>query len=99
MKAAQIKAYGHAEEVNIADVQKPKLAPGQVLVEVHASSLNPFDTAIREGYLKEMIPLKLPVTLGADIAGVVVEVAQGVTSVAVGDRVYGAAGVVSGNSG
>jgi alcohol dehydrogenase len=99
MKAAQISAYGHADAVNVVEVEKPKLASGQVLVEVHASSLNPFDTSVREGYLKEMVPLKLPVTLGADIAGIVVEVGEDVTNFSIGDKVYGAANVVSGNSG
>ena len=64
MKAARIIAYGHADAVNIVETEKPKLSASQVLVEVHASSLNPVDTAVREGYLQKMVPLKLPVTLG-----------------------------------
>jgi alcohol dehydrogenase len=99
MKAAQINQYGDPSVVTIYDIDKPIISAGQVLVEVHASSLNPFDTAIRAGYMKEMIPLQFPVTLGGDIAGVVVEVAEGITNVAVGDKVYGQANVVAGNSG
>lgn len=49
--------------------------------------------------MKEMIPLQFPVTLGGDIAGVVTEVSEGVTNVAVGDKVYGQANAVAGNSG
>jgi NADPH:quinone reductase-like Zn-dependent oxidoreductase len=99
MKAAQFKQYGHADEIAVVDVAKPAPAAGQVLVEVYAASLNPFDTAVREGYLQQMIPLELPVTIGADIAGVVTQLGDGVTRFAVGDKVYGAANVVSGNSG
>jgi NADPH:quinone reductase-like Zn-dependent oxidoreductase len=99
MKAAQISAYGDAAAVHIADVAKPAPAAGQVLVEVHASSLNPFDTTVRAGYMKDTIPLQLPVTLGGDIAGIVSAVGDGVSGLAVGDRVYGQANVVAGNSG
>lgn len=99
MKAAQISQYGHADAVKIAEVDKPSINDDQVLVEVQAASLNPFDTMVREGYLQENIPLKLPVTLGGDIAGVVREVGKNVNGVAQGDIVYGQANVVAGNSG
>ena len=99
MKAAQINEYGHADAVKVQETVKPSAGVGQVLVEVHASSINPFDTMIREGYLKEMIPLKLPVTLGGDIAGIVAEVGQDVVNLKVGDRVFGQANAVAGNSG
>lgn len=68
-------------------------------MEVHASSLNPFDTALRAGNVKEHIPLQFPATLGGDIAGVVTKVGKNVTNVAVGDKIYGQASVVAGNSG
>lgn len=99
MKAAQIKAYGDASVVEVVEIDKPSAGAGQVLVEVEAASLNPFDTIIREGYMKEMIPLQFPVTLGGDIAGTIVEVGAGVENVAVGDTVYGQANAVAGNSG
>lgn len=99
MKAAQIAEYGDPSVVTITEVDKPTAKKGQVVVEVHSSSLNPFDTAIRAGYMKEIIPLELPVTLGGDIAGVVAEVGEDVTNVVAGDKVYGQANVVAGNSG
>lgn len=99
MKAAQIAEYGDSSVIRINEIKKPEVRTGQVLVEVHASSLNPFDTSIREGSMKEMIPLDLPVTLGGDIAGVVTEVGDDIVSVLVGDNVYGQANVVAGNSG
>lgn len=99
MKAAQINEYGHADAIKVVEVDQPTINEGQVLIEVQAASLNPFDTMVREGYLQEMIPLELPITLGGDIAGVVKEVGDGVDSLAVGDIVYGQANVVAGNSG
>lgn len=99
MKAARINEYGDPSVVEVVDIDKPTVQEGMVLVEVHASSLNPFDSKIRDGSMKEMIPLELPVTLGGDIAGIVSEVGDGVTNVSVGDKVFGQANVVAGNSG
>lgn len=99
MKAVQINQYGDTSVLSVNEIENPVPGAGQVLVEVHASSINPFDTTIREGYMKEMIPLQLPVTLGGDISGIVLEIGQDVTNLAVGDKVYGQANVVAGNSG
>jgi alcohol dehydrogenase len=99
MKAAQIKEYGDASVITINEVDRPAPTAGQVLVEVHASSLNPFDSSVRSGYMKEVIKLHFPATLGGDIAGVITEVGEGVTSFDVGEKIYGQANVVAGNSG
>ncbi len=99
VKAAQINQYGNAGMVTVVDVDKPSVGTDQVLIEVYAASINPFDTKVREGYVQQMIPLKLPVTLGGDFAGVVSEVGTSVGNVAVGDKVYGQASAVSGASG
>lgn len=99
MKAAQIKQYGDPSVIQVVDIDTPKVSDGQVLVEVHAASLNPFDTTIRAGYMKDMIPIVFPITLGGDVAGIVTEVGANVDNVVVGDTVYGQANVVAGNSG
>ena len=99
MKAAQIEQYGDPSVIKISDIERPRAAAGQVLVEVHAASLNPFDTLVREGRMKDVMPLDLPVTLGGDIAGVVVEVGAEVDTVSPGDRVFGQTGATAGNSG
>jgi alcohol dehydrogenase len=99
MKAAQIKEYGDASAVSVDEINKPVVNEGQVLVEVYASSLNPFDSAVRSGYMQQMIPLQLPVTLGGDIAGKIIEVGAQVVGFAVGDKVFGQASAVAGNSG
>lgn len=98
MKAAQIKDYGDASVIQIVDIDQPSPQPGQVLVEVHASSINPFDTTVREGKAKDMIK-SLPITLGGDIAGVITELGEGASGFVVGDKVYGQAAVVAGNTG
>lgn len=94
MKAAQIEAYGDVSQIEIVDVATPELKDDQLLVEVHASSVNPVDTMVREGHIKVQT---LPTTLGGDIAGVVSN--AGATRFAVGDRIYGQASVLAGNSG
>jgi NADPH:quinone reductase-like Zn-dependent oxidoreductase len=99
MKAAQISEYGDVSVVKISDIDQPTAGEGQVLVEVHASSINPIDIAIRTGAVKQMMPLTLPATLGGDFAGIIAEIGSGVTNVAVGDRVYGQANAAFGNSG
>jgi NADPH:quinone reductase-like Zn-dependent oxidoreductase len=99
MKAAQISKYGDASQVTINEIEQPVTGPGEVVIEVGAAALNPFDTAVRQGYVSEKMPLALPATLGGDIAGVVVEVGQGVQEFEVGDTVYGQAGAYFGASG
>lgn len=98
MKAAQISEYGGPSVVKVNEIDRPSLEPNKVLVEVHAASLNPFDTTVREGHVAQMIK-SLPTTLGGDIAGVVTELGSEVSGFKVGDKVYGQAGVVAGNSG
>lgn len=99
MKAAQINGYGHAGVVRVIETEKPTASEEQVLVKVEAASLNPFDTSLREGYMQKMIPLQFPATLGGDIVGTVTAVGAGVSQFAAGDKVFGQANVVAGNSG
>ncbi|MDN5275614.1 MAG: NADPH:quinone reductase Zn-dependent oxidoreductase [Candidatus Saccharibacteria bacterium] len=99
MKAAQINEFGDNSVITIQEADKPTVSAGQVLIEVHAASLNPVDSGIRSGYLQEMAPVQLPVTLGGDIAGVVVEVAEDVDDFTVGDKVYGQSAAIFGVSG
>ncbi len=100
MRAAQIQNYGGPESITITDtVEKPSLKPGQILVEVHASALNPFDSKLRSGVYKEMIPLQFPFILGGDFSGVINEIGEGVTEYALGDEVFGTALGLTGGSG
>src|SRR5688572_30647003 len=97
MRAAQINEYGGKEVLQLtANAPKPHPAKGQVLVQVHAAGVNPFDWKVREGYMKDMVPLKFPATLGGDVAGVVAELGEGVHGFTVGQAVYGQANALSG---
>jgi NADPH:quinone reductase-like Zn-dependent oxidoreductase len=89
MKAARLHAYGDPSEFKYDDVPTPAPGPGEVLVRIAASSLNPVELYLRQGYLAKMIPLSLPAILGIDLAGTVEAVGPGVAGYAAGDRVIG----------
>lgn len=86
MKAAIVRAYG--SEVEVTDIEKPVLLPDSVMIEVRAASVNPVDNAIRAGYMKDMVALPLPYTVGNDVSGVVTEIGDDVTLFKVGDEVF-----------
>lgn len=88
MKAIVIDQYGGAEELVERDLPKPDVKENQVLIEMHATSINPIDWKLREGYLKDGIPLEFPIILGWDAAGVVSEVGSKVSNFKVGDEVF-----------
>lgn len=100
MKAAQINEYGDASVITLTnDAPKPEPTEGQVLLAVHAASINPIDYKVRRGDLKDHVPLQFPITLGGDVAGEIVGVGAGVTGLHEGDKVYGQANVLGGGSG
>lgn len=97
-----MKSYGSSSEV--IEINKNMPAPNdvsarKVLVKVKAAGVNPVDWKIREGYMKQMIPLQFPSPLGMDFSGVVEKVGQGVSDFRLGDEVYGQASILSGGSG
>src|SRR5437867_1333038 len=87
MKAAFIKQTGPPETIVYDELPAPTPGPTQCLVKVGAVSVNPVDTYIRGGMIQ--MPLPSPFIVGCDLAGTVVEVGPGVTSVEPGDRVWG----------
>jgi len=99
MQAAQITQFGGGEVVELVDVPAPTLAAGEVLIDIHAASLNAFDWKVISGAYKDAFPVPMPFRPGTDVAGVVVALGAGVTDFAVGDKVYGSAMVLSGGSG
>jgi NADPH:quinone reductase-like Zn-dependent oxidoreductase len=96
MKAMVIPRYGGPEVFELADVPAPRLRPGEVLVRVRGSSVNPVDCGIRAGALSSFLHLHLPTVLGVDIAGEVAAAGAGATRFAVGDRVYAYTGIQRG---
>src|SRR6476660_4551266 len=72
----------------IAEVPEPVVGKKDVLVEVHAAGVNALDSKIRSGEFKLILPYRLPLILGNDVAGVVVRVGSDVRQFKVGDEVY-----------
>lgn len=87
-RAVVINEYGGKEKLAEAKVSLPELGVDQVLVKVAATSINPIDWKLREGYLKQMFPWSFPIILGWDVAGEIVEVGQKVKDYHVGDRIF-----------
>src|SRR2546426_2132997 len=88
MKALVFKRYGGLDRVAFADLPRPVPKPEEILVQVRAAGLNPVDNKIREGQMKPFLRLKLPATMGCDLAGIVVEVGHRVTPFKPGDAVF-----------
>lgn len=92
MKALVINEYGENAKFEVAEIEKPTIKNGHVLVKIAASSVNTIDTMIVQ--MGKNLPLSpdAPALLGMDFAGVVEEVADDVKGYAIGDEVYGCAG-------
>jgi NADPH:quinone reductase-like Zn-dependent oxidoreductase len=88
MKAFVVERYGDADTVRVGDVPDPQVGEHDVLVRIHAASVNPLDLKIRAGDLKAILPYRAPFVLGNDLAGEVVAVGARVTRFTVGDEVY-----------
>lgn len=89
MRAVQFDEYGGPEVLHLGEAPEPHAGPGKIRIATEAASVNPMDWKIRSGGLAEMMPIDLPSIPGLDGAGVVDEIGEGVTGVAVGDRVFG----------
>ena len=87
MKAFIIDRYG-PDTVRLAEMPMPQAEDGDVLVQIQAASVNPVDFKIRDGKLKLVLRYRLPIILGSDLSGVVVEVGDSVRRFKVGDEVY-----------
>lgn len=86
MKAIVLKSFGPPESFELCDVPKPVPQPGQVLVRVHATSINPLDYQVRRGDYPDSV--QLPAITGHDVSGVVEEIGAGVTNFSPGDHVW-----------
>jgi len=87
MKAVRIHEYGGPDVLRYEDALQPAVGADEVLIRVHATSVNPVDWVMREGYFKEFLPLAFPATLGRDVAGVIEAVGAAVSHVKPGDAV------------
>ncbi|MFB7514545.1 NADP-dependent oxidoreductase [Streptomyces sp. NPDC056144] len=88
MRAFTVEKYGDATGMRAAEMPDPQVGADDVLVKIHAASVNPLDMKIRNGDLKAILPYRLPLVLGNDLAGTVVRVGSSVDRFAVGDEVW-----------
>ena len=88
MKAAYINRYGNINDVQLDEQSKPVLTENDVLIKVHAASINPLDLRVLEGEFKAILPVLFPFILGNDFAGTVVQVGANVKQFKAGDEVY-----------
>jgi NADPH:quinone reductase-like Zn-dependent oxidoreductase len=88
MNAFILDRYGSNKGVRAGEMPAPELRDKDVLVQIHAASVNPVDLKIRDGKLRPILRYRLPLILGNDLAGVVVRVGSGVQSFNPGDEVY-----------
>lgn len=88
MIAARIDKFGAPDVIKLETIATPTPGPAELLVKVKAAGVGPWDSWIRQG--KSVLPQPLPLTLGSDFAGVIVDMDDNVAGFALGDRVFGA---------
>src|SRR5213595_64480 len=88
MKALIVDRYGSADRVRASEVPDPEMREADVLIEIHAAGVNPMDSKIRDGEFKLLLPYRLPLILGNELAGVVIRVGSRVRRFKPGDEVY-----------
>lgn len=94
MKAIMVREWGGSEQALVEEIERPQPGPGEILVHIKATSINPLDWKIREGYLQDYV--MLPTPLGSDIAGDIEAIGEGVEGWTVGTAVYGFKGMRGG---
>lgn len=89
MKAMTIKKYGKNTPLELTELSIPEVGEHDVLVEVYAASINPIDFKIRDGKVKMLLSYKMPLVLGNDFSGKIIQTGSKVNKFQVGDEVYG----------
>jgi len=88
VKAFIVDRYGKKDGARLGRMPDPELRQDDVLVQIHAAGVNLLDSKIRNGEFKLLLPYRLPLILGNDVAGVVVRIGSGVRRFKPGDEVY-----------
>ena len=99
MQAMVLDRFGGPEVLHMAAIERPRAAPGGVIVQVAYAGVNPADWKTRKGWLAPFFEYQFPFVLGFDAAGVVAEIGDGITDLAVGDRVVTASNMGRGERG
>jgi NADPH:quinone reductase-like Zn-dependent oxidoreductase len=89
MKAVLLHGYGSVDQLVYEEIPIPLAGAGEVLVKMASTSVNPIDYKIRRGDMQKIMPLQLPFIPGYDLAGQVVALGEGVTSVKLDAMVMG----------
>jgi NADPH:quinone reductase-like Zn-dependent oxidoreductase len=87
VKAVLLHGYGGVDQLEYTDAPDPIPQPGEVLLRVISTSINPVDYKLRRGALKGRMQLDLPTILGRDVSGEVIGLGPGTDRFKVGDRV------------
>ncbi|MEU2458342.1 NADP-dependent oxidoreductase [Streptomyces sp. NPDC012473] len=93
MRAARYHEYGGTDTLVVEQAPDPLPGPGEIRVRVAAAGVNPVDWKVRDGSVRDFLPVDLPAIPGRDAVGLVGMTGEGVTSVDIGDRVFGLGGV------
>ncbi len=88
MKAIQMDDYGGPEVLHLREAPEPVAGAGEVVVEIHAASVNPADWKVRDGLRRDVVTVAFPHVLGRDFSGVVRELGPGVADFAPGEAVF-----------
>jgi len=98
MKAVITTAYGSPEILKIGEVETPQINANEVLVKVHAASVNPVDWKVRNGSIKFLSGKTPPKILGGDFAGTITEIGSNVTQYKIGDKIFGLINAMKGGA-
>jgi NADPH:quinone reductase-like Zn-dependent oxidoreductase len=88
MKAFIINRYSKTDSLQAVDMPEPELQINDVLVQVHAASINQLDAKLKTGEFKLLLPYKFPLVLGHDVAGIVTKVGSKASRFKVGDEIF-----------
>jgi NADPH:quinone reductase-like Zn-dependent oxidoreductase len=88
MKAIVIREYGEPEVLKWEDYADPVAGAGEVLLQVAATSVNPFEFKVRSGAMRDVFPIQFPAILGTDVSGTVLKLGPGAEAFSVGDKVF-----------
>ena len=88
MKAFIARRYSKVDKLEMVDLPEPVVNDNEVLIQIHAASINLIDSKLKSGEFKLILPYKLPLILGHDVAGVVTKTGYKVSRFKVGDEVF-----------
>lgn len=88
MKAYSISKYSKTGKLQLVDLPEPTIEANEILVAIHATSINQLDNKLKEGAFKLLLPYKFPLVLGHDFSGVVTRIGSKVNRFKIGDEVF-----------